>query len=101
MNKVAGLEVNVEGLYELRLELGLNRLQVPHIITSFKRFWVWEKGSRRGRTVRKHLNTPQIHLQTHGLTDTSDTLNILEILDTLDTLNTLNTFDHFDLLKKN
>ena len=38
MNKVAGLEVNVEGLDELRLELGLDRLQVPHITTSFKSF---------------------------------------------------------------
>ena len=38
VNKVAGLEVNVEGLDELRLELGLDRLQVPHITTSFKSF---------------------------------------------------------------
>ena len=35
VNKVAGFQVNVEGL---RLELGLNRLQVPHITTSFKSF---------------------------------------------------------------
>ena len=38
MNKVAGLELNVEGLDELCLELGLDRLQVSHITTSFKSF---------------------------------------------------------------
>ena len=54
VNKVAGLEVNVEGLDELRLELGLDRLQVPHITTSFKRFWVSEKDSRRGKAM-KHM----------------------------------------------
>ena len=39
---MAGLEVNVDGLDELHLELGLDRdrLQVPHITTSFNRFWV-------------------------------------------------------------
>ena len=35
VNKVAGFQVNVEGL---RLELGLDRLQVSHITTSFKSF---------------------------------------------------------------
>ena len=54
VNKVAGLEVNVEGLDELRLELGLDRLQVPHISTGFKRFWVWEKYSRRVEAM-KHM----------------------------------------------
>ena len=38
VNKVVGLEVNVKGLDELRLELGLDRLQVSHITTSFKSF---------------------------------------------------------------
>ena len=38
LNKIAGLEVNVEGLDELHLELGLDRLQVSHITTSFKSF---------------------------------------------------------------
>ena len=51
---MAGLEVNVEGLDELRLELGMDRVQVPHITTSFKRFWVWEKDSRRGKAM-KHI----------------------------------------------
>ena len=51
---MVGLEVNVEGLDELRLELRLDRLQLPHITTSFKRSWVWEKDSRRGK-VMKHM----------------------------------------------
>ena len=48
---MVGLEVNVKGLDELRLELGLDRLQVPQIITSFKRLWVWNKDSRRGKAM--------------------------------------------------
>ena len=40
---MAGLEVNVEGLDELRLELGLDRLRVPHITISFKSFGRAEK----------------------------------------------------------
>ena len=50
---MAGLEVNVE----LHSELGLDRdrLQVSHITTSFKRFWVWEKDSGRGKAIKTHV----------------------------------------------
>ena len=55
-NRVAGLEVRVDGLYDIRFELGLNRLMVPNITTSFKRGWVGDKPSRRvrGRAMRHY-----------------------------------------------
>ena len=55
-NRVAGLEVRVHGLNDIRFELGLNPLMVPHISTRFKRGWVGNKPSwrLRGRAMRYH-----------------------------------------------
>ena len=53
----------MEGLDELRLDLGLDRLQVPHINTSFKSFGseereilvMWTKLSSRSTIMGKSL----------------------------------------------
>ena len=113
---------------ELRLELRLVRLQVLHINTSFKSFWVLEKDSRRGKTMKysygrawlffrcvstsilskfTHKPTDSLthwqcrhfgHLGRFGQFEHLDTLETLNTLNTLDTLGTVDTLDILDTL---